>query len=231
MANIVPPSVMSGAASFAMRTKESQEMSIALAKPSAEQFSRPPCRSSFGAKAMEWTRMSSLPQRSRTASKTASSCPEAETSSGATISSIGCAPANSSRGRFRNARRARGCRSFGGGLLPEQGRHSRKAALSFLRQPALRRHHAANGVHHPRAGRGILGQQLRDRLDGTVLVQTQREGLVPDDLPEPLPCETGSGRLRLPQRLQRRGRSLVEPPIRPKDMDQPPHACLDELAA
>ena len=63
MANIVPPSVISGAASCAMRTKEWQEMSIALAKPSAEQSSRPPRRSSSGAKAIEWTRMSSLPQR------------------------------------------------------------------------------------------------------------------------------------------------------------------------
>ena len=33
---------------------EWHETSIALPKPSAEQFSSPPCRSSFGAKAMEW---------------------------------------------------------------------------------------------------------------------------------------------------------------------------------
>ena len=40
MANIAPPSVMSGAASFAIRTKEWQETSIALANPSAEQLRR-----------------------------------------------------------------------------------------------------------------------------------------------------------------------------------------------
>jgi hypothetical protein len=51
----VPPSVISGAASFAMRTNEWQDTSIALAKPSAEQSSSPPWRSSFGAKAIEWT--------------------------------------------------------------------------------------------------------------------------------------------------------------------------------
>ena len=52
---------MSGAASFAMRTNEWQDTSIALAKPSAEQLRSPPCRSSFGANAIECTRMSSLP--------------------------------------------------------------------------------------------------------------------------------------------------------------------------
>ena len=34
---------------------EWQEMSIDLAKPSAEQFNSPPCRSSFGAHAIECT--------------------------------------------------------------------------------------------------------------------------------------------------------------------------------
>ena len=53
MANIVPPSVISGAASFAIRTNEWQETSIALANPAAEQSRSPPWRSSFGAKAME----------------------------------------------------------------------------------------------------------------------------------------------------------------------------------
>jgi hypothetical protein len=50
---MVPPSVISGAASLAMRMNEWQETSIALAKPSAEQLSSPPCRSSFGANAVE----------------------------------------------------------------------------------------------------------------------------------------------------------------------------------
>ena len=45
-----------------MRTNEWHDTSIALAKPSAEQLSSPPCRSSFGAKAIECTRMSSRPQ-------------------------------------------------------------------------------------------------------------------------------------------------------------------------
>ena len=42
-----------------MRTNEWQETSIAIAKPSAEQSRSPPCRSSFGANAIECTRMSS----------------------------------------------------------------------------------------------------------------------------------------------------------------------------
>ena len=58
-----------------MRTNEWQEMSIAFANPSAEHSSRPPCRSSFGAKAIEWTRMSSLPHSLAIASNTASSWP------------------------------------------------------------------------------------------------------------------------------------------------------------
>jgi hypothetical protein len=36
-----------------MRTNEWHETSIAMAKPFAEQLSRPPCRSSFGANAIE----------------------------------------------------------------------------------------------------------------------------------------------------------------------------------
>jgi len=47
--------------------------SIAFANPAALQLMRPPCRSSFGAKAIECTRMSSLPHALVTASKTASS--------------------------------------------------------------------------------------------------------------------------------------------------------------
>ena len=68
-----------------MRTKEWQETSIALAKPSAEQSSSPPCRSSFGAKAIECTRMSSLPQRCRIWSNTASSWPGTATLSAPVI--------------------------------------------------------------------------------------------------------------------------------------------------
>ena len=59
-----PPSVISGAASRAMRTNEWQDTSMATPKPAAEQLSRPPCRSSLGAKAMECRAMSSRPQRS-----------------------------------------------------------------------------------------------------------------------------------------------------------------------
>ena len=44
-----------------MRTNEWHDTSIAFAKPAAEQLSSPPCRSSFGAKAIECTRMSSRP--------------------------------------------------------------------------------------------------------------------------------------------------------------------------
>ena len=54
---------MSGAASFAIRTNEWQETSMATANPSAEQSSRPPCRSCLGANAIECTRMSSRPHR------------------------------------------------------------------------------------------------------------------------------------------------------------------------
>jgi hypothetical protein len=53
MANIASPSLMSGAASLAMRTKEWQEMSIASRNPSEEQSNNPPCKSCRGAKAME----------------------------------------------------------------------------------------------------------------------------------------------------------------------------------
>ena len=68
-----------------MRMNEWQETSIAFAKPSAEQLSSPPCRSSFGAQAMECTSdvepAPSFPIRS----KTASSSPGIETSSGMKI--------------------------------------------------------------------------------------------------------------------------------------------------
>ena len=50
-------------------------MSIAFAKPSAEQFSKPPCRSSFGAHAMECTRTSSRPHSFSMRANTASSSP------------------------------------------------------------------------------------------------------------------------------------------------------------
>ena len=65
-----------------MRTNEWHDTSIALAKPSAEQLSSPPCRSSFGAKAIECTRMSSSPHCCAIASNTASSSPGTLTSSG-----------------------------------------------------------------------------------------------------------------------------------------------------
>ena len=65
-----------------MRTNEWHETSIAFANPSAEQLRRPPCRSSFGAKAIECTRMSSLPHCPAIASNTFSSCPGNATSSG-----------------------------------------------------------------------------------------------------------------------------------------------------
>ena len=67
-------------------------MSIALAKPSAEQFSSPPCRSSLGAKAIECTRMSSRPHCERMRSNIASSWPGTETSSAPVIgASSSCA--------------------------------------------------------------------------------------------------------------------------------------------
>ena len=58
---------------------------MALEKPSAEQSRSPPWRSSFGAKAMECTRLSSFPHRVRMRSNTASSCPGTLTSSGAVM--------------------------------------------------------------------------------------------------------------------------------------------------
>ena len=99
MANMVPPSAISGAASRAMRTKEWQDMSIALAKPSAEQSSRPPRRSSSGAKAIECTRMSSLPQRCLIWSNTASSCPGTATSSAPVIGASSSRASGSTCGR------------------------------------------------------------------------------------------------------------------------------------
>ena len=85
MAKSVPPSLMSGAASLAMRMNEWQEMSMARAKPSAVQSMRPPCRSPFGAQAIECTTMSSRPHSRAMRSKSASSSPGCDTSSGATI--------------------------------------------------------------------------------------------------------------------------------------------------
>ena len=68
-----------------MRTNEWQDTSMALAKPSAEQLRSPPCRSSFGAKAIEWTRMSNLPHCRVIVSNAASSWPGTLTSSGRKI--------------------------------------------------------------------------------------------------------------------------------------------------
>ena len=60
MANIEPPSFISGAASLAMRMKEWTETSIAKAKPSAEQSTSLPLMSSFLADAIEWTTIGAL---------------------------------------------------------------------------------------------------------------------------------------------------------------------------
>ena len=68
-----------------MRTNEWQEMSIACLKPSAEQSMSGPCKSSFGAQAIEWTRMSSWPHSFVILSNTASSMPGVATSSGMKI--------------------------------------------------------------------------------------------------------------------------------------------------
>ena len=65
-----------------MRTNEWHDTSIAFAKPAAEQLRSPPCRSSFGANAIECTRMSSVPHCAAIASNTVSSWPGTRTSSG-----------------------------------------------------------------------------------------------------------------------------------------------------
>ena len=64
-----------------MRMNEWHEMSIAFAKPSAEQSSSPPCRSYFGAHAIECTSTSRRPHSAPIRSKTFSSSPGTETSS------------------------------------------------------------------------------------------------------------------------------------------------------
>src|SRR6476619_4614114 len=61
MVESVPPSFISDSASFAMRIKDQQETSMASRKPSFEQSTTRPCRSAFGAKAMECTQISSFP--------------------------------------------------------------------------------------------------------------------------------------------------------------------------
>ena len=44
-----------------MRMNDQQEMSIAMRKPALEQSTTRPCKSSLGAKAIEWRPISSLP--------------------------------------------------------------------------------------------------------------------------------------------------------------------------
>ena len=75
MVKSVPPSFISGSASFAMRMNDQQDTSMARRKPSFEQSTTRPCRSALGAKAMEWRQMSSLPHSFSIASNTASIWP------------------------------------------------------------------------------------------------------------------------------------------------------------
>ena len=65
-----------------MRMKEWHEMSMARPKPSRETSATRPCKSPAGAKAIECSRKSSRPHRSRIASKTASIAPDCSTLSG-----------------------------------------------------------------------------------------------------------------------------------------------------
>ncbi|MCY1220301.1 hypothetical protein D9M72_323110 [compost metagenome] len=55
---------------------------MARAKPSAEELSNPPCRSSFGAKAIEWTTASSPPHTASMRANSARICPGSSTFSG-----------------------------------------------------------------------------------------------------------------------------------------------------
>ena len=68
-----------------MRMKEWQEMSIAVRKPSREQSTTRPCRSSRGAKAIEWSTKSILPHSFSMRANTASSSPGLRRSSGIRI--------------------------------------------------------------------------------------------------------------------------------------------------
>ena len=78
-----------------MRRKDQQETCIAWAKPAAEQSTTRPCRSSRGAKAMEWMTKSSPPHSAAIRSNTASSAPGASTSRGIVMP----APRRSASGR------------------------------------------------------------------------------------------------------------------------------------
>ena len=82
-----------------MRTNEWHDTSIAFAKPAAEQLRRPPCRSSFGANAIECTRMSSRPHWLLIASNTASSWPSTLTSSGRKSGASSARASGSTKGR------------------------------------------------------------------------------------------------------------------------------------
>jgi hypothetical protein len=68
-----------------MRMNEWQDTSIANRKPSREQSTTRPCRSAFGANAIEWSAKSSRPQRRSISANTASSWPSTWTSSGMKI--------------------------------------------------------------------------------------------------------------------------------------------------
>ena len=68
-----------------MRIKEWHEMSIARAKPSRELSTTRPCRSCFGANAMECSTKSRRPHCSWMAANTASIWPGCSTSSGMAI--------------------------------------------------------------------------------------------------------------------------------------------------
>jgi hypothetical protein len=79
MVRSVPPSLISGAASRAIRTKEWQDTSMAMPKPSAELSTRRPCKSLAGAKAMAWSAMSRRPQVRATCRNTSSRSPALRT--------------------------------------------------------------------------------------------------------------------------------------------------------
>ena len=130
---------------------EWHDTSIALAKPAAEQLMRPPCRSSFGAKAIECTRMSSSPHCWAIASNTASSSPSTLTSSGRSS-------------RFERLRQRLDVRA---GLVVEQMgdgelRANSRNALAHRRRSNIRWRCPRRGAFRPfSTGRGISGRHGR----------------------------------------------------------------------
>ena len=74
MVIIVPPSVISGSARRARSRNDQQDTSIAVRNPSRGQSVTRPASASRGAKAMEWTRMSSRPHLAAIAANSASAC-------------------------------------------------------------------------------------------------------------------------------------------------------------